>query len=79
MYPCPHHASTLWSQDFYGRTVPLTSATPLPTFSVLATQRPDKMSGHPGDKEAHQQVEEKPTHVDLSPILLLMGSDIQTD
>ena len=47
MYPCPHHASTLWPQDLYGRTVPLTAATPLPTFSVIATQTHDKIPGHP--------------------------------
>ena len=35
----------------------------------------DKVSGHPGDKEAHQQMEKRPKDVDLSPILLFMGSD----
>ena len=49
---CPCHALTLWPWDLYGGPVPLTATTPLPTFSVLATQRYDKFSGHPGDKEA---------------------------
>ena len=48
MYPCPHHASPLWPQDLYGRPVPLTAAIPLPTCSVLAIQKHDKIPGHPG-------------------------------
>ena len=39
------------------------------------TEGHDKMSGHPGDKESHQQMEKRPKDVDLSPILLFMGSD----
>ena len=34
------------------RPVPLTATIPLPIFSVLATPRYDKLSGHPGDKES---------------------------
>ena len=43
------------------------------------TEAHDNVSGHPGDKEAHQQMEKRPTDMNLSPILLLMGSDIQTN
>ena len=34
------------------------------------------MSGYPGDKESHQQMEKRPKDVEMSPTLLFMGSDI---
>ena len=60
----------------YVKPVPLTAATFLPTFSVLATQR-NMIRCHAIQVIRRPSADgEEPEDVDLSPILWLMGSDI---
>ena len=52
-----------------------TETTPIPTLCVLATQRDMIKCQAIQIIESHQQMEKRPKDVDLSPILLFMGSD----